>query len=273
MKRRIGLAALTVLELSPAEQITVAAKAGYDFVGLRLIPVEGQPYRHEIDVAELEGRLVDCGVPVLDVEVFRLAEQTRVAGFEPMMALAARLRATDLLVHGADPDPARLAETWGRFCDLAGRYGLAANLEPMPWVAVSTVRKAGRILDLAPRPNAAVLIDAIHFYREDNALQDLPGTRTRYLQFCDAPAQRPATMDEIRRQAREDRLMPGEGGLDLHALLRALPADRPIALEIPYAKSMSALQRARLALEKTRLFLQSQRDGRKEVASPMKGEK
>jgi hypothetical protein len=64
-------------------------------------------------------------------------------------------------------------------------------------------------------------------------------------------------MDEIRRQAREDRLMPGEGGLDLRGLLEALPPQLPISLEVPYAKPMSALQRARLALEKTRLLLQS----------------
>lgn len=36
---RFSLAALTVLELSPPEMIAVAAKAGYDAVGLRLIPL------------------------------------------------------------------------------------------------------------------------------------------------------------------------------------------------------------------------------------------
>ena len=257
MKRRIGLAALTVLELSPAEQIDVAARAGYDFVGLRLVPVAGQPYRHPVDVAEIEKRLADSDVPVLDVEVFRLAPETKVADFEPMLAIAARLRATDLLVHGTDPDEARLAETWGRFCDLAGSYGLAANLEPMPWVDVSTVPKANRILNLAPNENAAVLVDAIHFYREANSLKDLSSTRTRYFQLCDARAEKPASMDEIRRQAREDRLMPGEGGLNLRGLLKALPPELPISLEVPYAKPMSAAERAKRALQLTRALLDS----------------
>jgi sugar phosphate isomerase/epimerase len=253
--RRIGLAALTVLELSPAEQIGVAAEAGYDFVGLRLVPVEGQPYRHAFDAAELEKRLADTGMQVLDVEVFRLAPQTKLADFEPAMAIAERLGATELLVHGADPDEARLAETWGRFCDLARKHRLAASLEPMPWVDISTVAKANRILNLAPRENAALLVDPIHFYREANSLSELSNTKTRYLQFCDARAERPASMDEIRRQAREDRLMPGEGGLDLKGLLKALPPDLPIGLEIPYAKPMSALERAKLAIGKTRQFL------------------
>ena len=255
MTRRIGLAALTVLELPPQEQISLAAQTGYDFVGLRLIPVSGQPHQHALDVAAIEKRLAATGMKVLDVEVFRLDPETRVDDYEPMLAIAARLRATDLLVHGADPDHARLAYNWGRLCELAEPYGLAANMEPMPWVEVSTIAKANRILELAPRHNAAVLPDAIHFFREANRLAELASTPMRYAQFCDARRETPASMDEIRRQAREDRLMPGEGALDLRGLLAALPGDLPLCLEIPYAKPMPALERAQLALAKTRALL------------------
>ena len=50
------------------------------------------------------------------------------------------------------------------------------------------------------------------------------------------------------RQAREDRLFPGEGGLDLRGLLGALPPDLPISLEVPYAGPFDARERARRAL-------------------------
>ena len=84
MKRRIGLAALTCMELAPHELVTVAAEAGYDCVGLRLIPVAGQtlPAFH---LAETERRLADTGLSVLDVEVFRVDASTRVADFEPVL--------------------------------------------------------------------------------------------------------------------------------------------------------------------------------------------
>src|SRR5688572_13076668 len=134
MKRAIGLAALTVLELAHHEQVSVAAQAGYSHVGLRLVPVAGQPFNHPFDASEVETRLADTGVGVLDVEVFRLTPQTRVEEFEAVMATAQRLGATELLVHGADPNEARLIDTFGRLCDLAARHGLAANLEPMPWI-------------------------------------------------------------------------------------------------------------------------------------------
>ena len=125
----------------------------------------------------------------------------------------------------------------------------------MPWVEVSTIAKASRILSLAPRDNAAVLADAIHFFREANRFADLAVTQTRYLQFCDARAEKPASMDEIRRQAREDRLFPGEGGLDLRGLLGALPPDLPISLEVPHTGPFDARERAQRALAATRLLL------------------
>ena len=72
MKPAIGLAALTVMELTPPEQVAVAAQAGYSHVGLRLIPVAGQTLA-PFDPRELEQRLADTGIKVLDLEVFRLA--------------------------------------------------------------------------------------------------------------------------------------------------------------------------------------------------------
>ena len=254
MKRAVGLAALTVLELPHEEQVSVAAQAGYSHAGLRLVPVAGQPYNHPFDVVQVEKRLADTGVGVLDVEVFRLTPQTNINEFEAVMAAAQRLGATELLVHGADSNEARLIESFGRLCDLAAGYGLSANLEPMPWVDVSTVAKARRIVDAAPG-NSAVLVDAIHFFRTENSFADLNGASLRYMQLCDARPERPADMQEIIRQARSDRLFPGEGGLDLKGLLGALPAGIPISLEIPVAKKIEPLERARRALAATNAIL------------------
>jgi sugar phosphate isomerase/epimerase len=254
LRRKVALAALTCIELAPPDLVSAAAAAGYDAVGIRLLPVAGQTLP-AFDQRELEARLADTGIAVMDVEVFRLAPETRIADFEPVLAIAARLRATDLLVHGADPEESRLVETFGALCDLAARYGLAANVEPMPWVEVSTVAAAKRLLAAAARPNSAVLVDAIHFYRADNNLSDLRGAPTRYLQLCDAHAGRPSDVQEIIRQARGDRLFPGEGALDLKGLLAALPANLPLSLEMPIARKMEPFARAKAALEATQRFL------------------
>ena len=250
MKRRIGLAALTCMELAPPDLVSAAAAAGYDSVGLRLIPVAGQVLP-AFDLPETERRLADTGVTVLDIEVFRLEAETRVADFEPVMAQARRLGASEILVHGADPDENRVAETFGRLCEMAARYRLNANLEPMPWVETSTVAKAKRVV----RQSGVVLIDAIHFYRADNRLEDLKDLPVRYLQLFDARAERPSDSHELIRQARGDRFFPGEGGLDLPGLMRALPGDLPISVETPIARKIEPFERARLALEATRKLL------------------
>jgi len=50
-------------------------------------------------------------------------------------------------------------------------------------------------------------------------------------------------------------LFPGEGELDLENLLRVLPAGLPISVEVPYAKRMSAPERAKRALAATQKLL------------------
>ena len=251
MKRKLGLAALTCLELAPPDLVSAAAAAGYDCVGLRLIGVPGQTLP-QFEQRELERRVADSGLTVLDVEIFRLDPNVDLAAFEPTLAIAARLKASEILVHGADPDENRLKDAFARLCDSAGKYGLCANIEPMPWVDVSTVAKAKRIVQ---GTSGAVLVDAIHFYRADNTFDDLKGAPMRYVQFCDAHPGRPADVQEIIRQARGDRLFPGEGALDLRGLLRALPSDLSLSLEIPIARKMEPFERAKQAIAVTRRFL------------------
>jgi sugar phosphate isomerase/epimerase len=259
--RAIGLAALTVLDLAPPEQVAAAAAAGYSHVGLRLVPATPTEVRHPVVgdtamVREVERRLADSGVQVLDVEIFRLTPECDLAAFEPAMATAERLGARHMLVAGNDPEEARLVERFGRLCEAAARHGLIASLEPMPWTDVHDVATARRIVAAAGA--GGVLIDAIHFFRADNRLQDIaamPKGTLHYMQLCDARAGMPADRDELIRQARMDRLFPGEGGLDLRGLLHALPADIPVSLEIPVAATMPPLERARRALEAARRFL------------------
>ena len=65
-------------------------------------------------------------------------------------------------------------------------------------------------------------------------------------------------MDEILREARSDRLFPGEGEIDLAGLLTRLPG-LPISLEVPAdrlrASGIDAAKRARMAMEATRRLL------------------
>jgi sugar phosphate isomerase/epimerase len=266
--RPIGLAALTVLELTPPQMVTAAADAGYSHIGLRLIPATDTEIRHDFIgdtplARETRARLDATGVRALDVEIFRLEPDTRVTDYRAALETAALLGASNALVAGNDPIEARFVERFAAFCDLAGQYGIVANVEPMPWTEVRDFAQGARLVAAADRPNAAVLIDAIHFDRGGSRVAEIasvPRTRLRYVQICDAPAERPTDTAGLLYQARAHRLLPGEGGLDLAGLLRALPRELPISLEIPndeLARTMSGTERARRALVATRRLLET----------------
>jgi len=266
MSRPVSLAALTVLELTPPEMVTCAAEAGFSHVGIRLIPATPTEPQYDIVgdtplLREVERRLADTGVKVLDVEIFRIKPETRVADFEAAFATAARLGASELLVAGNDPDESRLIDTFAAFCDLADSYGLGASLEFMPWTDAKDLRQAARIADAVQRDNAGVLIDPFHLSRSRSRIEDIaavPPSRWHFMQFCDVPAALPSTMDAILAEARAERLFPGDGGLDLIGLLRAVPADIPLSIEVPthtLARSVGATERARRALAATRRVL------------------
>jgi sugar phosphate isomerase/epimerase len=266
MSRTISLAALTVLELTPPELVMCAARAGFTHVGIRLLPATPTEPQYDIVgdtplLREVESRLADTGVKVLDAEIFRLKADTRIANYEAAIATAARLGASELLVAGNDPEEGRLIDSFAAFCDLAGSYGLGACLEFMPWTDAKDLRQAARIVECAQRDNGGVLIDPFHFSRSRSNLDDLTSiaaSRLHYLQFCDVPRAIPSTMQAILAEARAERLFPGEGELDLLALLRAAARDVPLSVEVPcatLARSVGALERARRALAATRRVL------------------
>ena len=273
MIRPISLAALTVLELTPPQMVICAAEAGFSHVGIRLIPATPTEPQYNLIgdtplLRELERCLSDTGIKVLDVEIFRIKPETVVSEYEAAIATAARLGARELLVAGNDPDEARLTEHFGLFCDLADRYGLGANLEFMPWTDAKDLTQASRIVERSARQNAGVLIDPFHLSRSSSRIEDIaliPSSSLRFMQFCDVPSEIPATMEDILAQARAERLFPGEGGLDLRGLLRALPDDLPVSVEVPtltLAKTVNATERARRALLATkRVLAQADVDG------------
>lgn len=268
VSRPIALAALTVLELAPPDQVLCAAEAGYGYVGLRLLPATAEEVQHPMVgdtpmVRETARRLADTGVRAIDIEIFRLKPDTVVAFYRPALETGARLGATEALIAGNDPDESRLVDNLAAFCDLAAELGIGANLEPMPWTDVRNFAQGARIVERAACDNAGLLIDPLHFDRGGSRIDEIatvPASRLRYVQLCDAPAERPRDTATLLHQARAERLMPGDGALDLRGILRAVPSALPVSVEIPMqelARTVPAVERARRMLAKTRMLLET----------------
>lgn len=235
----LSLAHLSLIELAPPALVEAAADAGFTHVGMRLAPALANEAQHPMlggapMMAETLARMRDRGVAVHDVEIVGLAGDTAVAQFEPLLAAAAQLGARHLLVAGNSAEEGPLAERFAELCELGRPYGVRMGLEFMPWRGVATLASALRVVEAAGA--GGVIVDAIHLDRSGGTAADIarvPRERWSFFQVCDAPAPRPTSQEELLFQARQARLPPGRGGLDLAAMVRALPADSAISIEIP----------------------------------------
>ena len=210
MAHRYSLAFLTVFDLGPVEAVRAAGAAGYDLIGLRMLPAAPG---------------TEAAYPLLT-------------------------------------DDRVLAESFGRLARLAAGFGLTVDLEFMPWTRVPDLSTALRIVEAAGEANGGVLVDALHYDRSATTLAEvaaMPRSRVNYVQFCDGPRDYDRSDAGLIEVARRARLMPGEGGIDLAGLARAIPGDAVISVEIPnhaLAARMDGAERAALALRATKAVVE-----------------
>jgi len=262
MSRTISLAALMALPYTPPQMIQLAADTGCAAAGLRLLPASpgGPAHRLMEDPAmlrETQAAIAGTGVRVLDLEIIRIDAGFDAQQFLPFLDVGAQLGAAHVLVAGDDPDEARLTESFATLCDVLKPFGLTADLEFMPWTPCKDLAAAKRVVTAAARPNAGILVDALHFARSGcrlEQLDDIPREWLHYAQMCDGAVPGPTTNEGLIFDARCERLLPGEGGIDLRALFKRLPPDIAVSIEIPSesrAPAMGYPEWARQALAAT----------------------
>jgi sugar phosphate isomerase/epimerase len=269
---RLSLAHLTVLDAHPLELIDAAAAGGFNSVGLRIVapmandrivPVIGD----EALTRQIERKLADTGIDILDVEAIWLTPDSDVSSYIPTFETGARLGARHVLMVGNDPDEARVIDNFAHMCTLAAPFGLKFMLEFIPYCQTATVEAAHRVVTRAGQPNSGVLVDALHRSRSGGSpadLEILDPAWLSYCQICDARAARPTEVAELRNEARTGRLYPGQGTLPLTDLLDALPEGIPLGVEAPYAEyaDRSPIERGKLCGASTHRFLDEYRQHR-----------
>lgn len=273
---KYSLAQLTVLHASPPELIRIAAAAGYDYVGLRLLEVTGGDSWPLVSDPNLLGEtreaMASTGVAILDVELVRLTPDFDASSLKPTLDVAAELGARHILTQAHDSDWARLVHNFGSLCDALASYGMTADVEFLTWTDMRGVSETMALLRAANRPNAGITIDTLHFYRSGCSPEELSALAPElfhFIQISDAPAVGPTSTEGLIFAAREDRLNPGAGELDLAGVLRALPGDLAIAVEIPnsrLAATLSDEERARRALSATKDLVRKVKSERSTIA-------
>lgn len=270
MSYRFSLAYLTVMDVQPPEAVQIAAATGYQHVGLRLWPAGTEAafpiFTNKQVYQATQQALKDTGVTVADIEIIRLNAQFQADHTRPFLESGAGLGAKNILVAGDDPDLQRCADKFAEFCQLAAEYGMTADLEFMPWTQVPNLNAALQVIKQAQQPNAGLLIDALHFARSATSLAEIAAVDPKlihYVQFCDAPADYEHTTAALIHTARAERLMMGDGEIDLLGLLKALPQDLVLSLEIPQqerSKTVTAKQRAAEAILKMQSLIEREQN-------------
>ncbi|MCB1342947.1 MAG: sugar phosphate isomerase/epimerase [Pseudooceanicola sp.] len=238
--RPLSLAHLTAIGLPPPALIRAAAEAGFDAVGLRLIPATetspGYPLMQDAAMMrQTVAALGETGLTVHDIELVRLEPQTDIDALAPFLDAGAALGAPEVIAAPYDPDLSRLADRLARLAERAAARGIGVSLEFFPWTAVPDLDAALAVVNAAG-PAVGVLVDSLHFDRSGSRLETLraiPRERLRFAHLCDAPVAPPYSTEALLHAGRAERLPPGEGGIDLSAFIGALPDDLPLALEVP----------------------------------------
>jgi sugar phosphate isomerase/epimerase len=231
MNKQFSLVYLTVPGCSPPEMIHMAARAGFDYVSLRIIPMglANEPrlaLAADKDLlAQTRRALNETGVRLHDVENARILDGVRIADYEPSLELAAELGARYVLTNVWTSDRALVVDSLAELCERAGTFGLDVIVEFVPWANIVTLDEAAELVRAAGSANAGVIVDCLHFSRSRCSLDDLDRHRDllRFVHLCDAPAEIPATKEALLHAGRAERLYPGDGGIDIAAIVRRLP--------------------------------------------------
>ena len=231
-RRLISLAAGIMPEATPSQLIECAAASDFDFGGMW---VERETWTTATTRA-IRQQARDAGVELLDCEVAWIMPGAPDPWLTELVEIAAELGAHNLLCVSSDPDMAATTAKFQALVDRAKGTGVRVNLEFGIFTEVKSIHMARAILENVEGEAKGLLVDTLHWARSGGTAEDLaaiPQEWLSYCQPCDAPAQGPdlGSFDAIIDDAINRRMPLGQGGLPLAAMVDALPAHLPLAVE------------------------------------------
>ncbi len=232
----------TIMPQPLLEKIRLAGEAGFDGVELWVADVEGY-VRDGGDMKDVQSALRDAGLFVPSTIAMKQWGEAPDENYREAlddarrrMEVAAALGAT-YIVATPPTGPAELSRLVGRYHDLLelGRdVGVRPTFEYISFFAsVSTVAQAWEVVQRVDHPDATLVLDAFHTYNGGSTHADIeaiPAERISHYHIDDASPEKP-----LGEQRDPDRVMPGDGPLDLAAdmrLLRELGYGGAISLEL-----------------------------------------
>jgi sugar phosphate isomerase/epimerase len=210
--------------------------------------------RNPAMLRETKSALGASGIKLHDIEVARIADAVDVKSYAPALHTAAELGARRVIASVWTPNRNLAVDSLTELCDLAAKVQLGISLEFVTWANVATLQEALTLARTVNRLNLGLLIDVLHFNRSRVKLEELDSVPRNWFHFahvCDGPKDIPASVEGLIQTGREARLYPGEGAIDIAAIVNRMPPV-PYSLEIPNlerVKELGYAEHARRCLE------------------------
>jgi len=247
----LTLCAGTMMNASFEAHVRAAAAGG--FRRISLYPTEYRAARESgLSDADMKSMLDDSGLVVADLDpLLNWVPATSLAGgatdagselfgatesdFYAMAEVFGARSINAALFVAQRLAPEIVADAFGAVCDRAANHGLLVHLEYLPWTQIPNLAAALRIVELADRDNGGLMVDTWHHFRSDgraDSLLAVDGARILAVQLNDAPS---TPSSNVIDETLHHRLLPGDGDIDLTAVLRALDTigcEAPLGVEV-----------------------------------------
>jgi len=265
---RIAIEALSVFGMPPVAFINLAADLGCANISILPVPISPNPHGYPpFDVLgdpglrrEMKAAMRDRGVAIALAEGFGVVPDVEARDRLADLDAVAELGARQVSLGIRDPDLARAYDQLALLAEMAAERGMTSTTEFAPTLTIKSLAMALDAVRYVGRRDYRLTIDAMHLIRSGSTVEDLAALDPDvigYFQICDVPLV--SEFDSYGEEARTERRIPGAGELPLLDLLRIVPADRIVGLEIPLLTAASAgvgpLDRLRPAVEATRALL------------------
>lgn len=251
--------------------LAAAATAGFNAVTLNNAFYKDAE-QNGLSDKEFVQRINDNGLRVTDIDpLFNwLASSAAMPGEDAISVCSqasmqdvfdlANLVGTDLVnapLGFATPESEQeIIDGFAALCEKAALHSLRVCLEFMPFNQVSDLSTASRIVSKAGQKNGGIMFDCWHHHRGGGMADDilaLPGDQLFAVQLDDAL---PEPMEDILEETLNQRLLPGEGCIDLVRILKnfeTIGADPVYDIEVfkDSLRELTPLSRAEAIFEAT----------------------
>jgi sugar phosphate isomerase/epimerase len=266
--RRFSLEPLTLPDVGARELIDIAARTGFDYLGMVLhqpspeMPVD--PIVRDLSQRrEAAAAMKAQGVELCTIECFNLTPDSNPKDFSAGLACGHELGARNATaIVWENSNRADVLAKLGRLCDMARELDIRVNVEFFAFCqsirclddAIALVRDSGR-------ENIGIQMDILHLMRTGSTIDDIRRLDPALIgatQISDGPLV--TAPKKLHEEAGGNRAIPGEGEFPIKAFLDIVPPGIAVGIEVPQVALIGKVapeERARRLLTATRRLLES----------------